>query len=80
MKNQELIRIIKDQFSLKDMDNCLINKMGKVVRREKEFLKDFDNKKRREFNDIILALMTAHNYETELLLDFAIEYIKKLKL
>lgn len=53
--------------------------LGKIVELEDKFTKEFNKDKWKEYFNLDLEKTGLHEIETDELLDFAIEFIKKIK-
>lgn len=79
MKNASMVDIIKERFAELQMSAEYQLQLGKIVELEDKFTKEFNKDKWKEYFNLDLEKTGLHEIETDELLDFAIEFIKKIK-
>lgn len=80
MKNPTIVEIIKERFAERKMTAEYMLQLGKIVELEDKFTKEFSKDKWKEYFNLDLEKAGLHEIETDELLDFAINFIKELKL
>lgn len=79
MKNETLIKFIKEKYYEEKMSAEYKLQLTKIVELEDKFTKDFSKDKWREYFNIDLEKGQLHLIEIDLILDFAIEIINTIK-
>lgn len=80
MKNETLIEFIKEKYYEQKMSAEYKLQVNKIVELEDNFTKDFSKDKWREYFNLDLEKGQLHALEIDLILDFAIEFFKIIKL
>ena len=79
MKNETLIEFIKEKYYEQKMSAEYKLQLTKIVELEGKFTKDFSKDKWREYFNLDLEKGQLHLLEVDLILDFAIEFLKLFK-
>lgn len=80
MKNETLTHFIKEKYYEQKMSAEYQLQLTKIVELEDRFTKDFSKEKWREYFNLDLEKGQLHSLEIDLILDFAIEFFKIIKL
>lgn len=79
MKNETVIEFIKEKFYEQKMLAEHKLQLTKIVELEDKFTKDFSKEKWREYFNLDLEKGKLHSLEIDLVLDYAIEFLKTIK-
>lgn len=79
MKNETVIEFIKEKFYEQKMLAEYKLQLTKIVELEDKFTKDFSKEKWREYFNLDLEKGKLHSLEIDLVLDYAIEFLKTIK-
>ena len=79
MKNETVIEFIKEKFYEQKMLAEYKLQLTKIVELEGKFTKDFSKEKWREYFNLDLEKGKLHFLEIDLVLDYAIEFLKTIK-
>ena len=79
MKNEILIEFIKEKYYEQKMSAEHELQLTKIVELEKKFTKDFSKDKWRKYFNLDLEKGKLHSLEIDLVLDYAIEFLKTIK-
>lgn len=79
MKNETLIKFIKEKYYEQKMSAEYELQLTKIVELENKFTKDFSKDKWREYFNLDLAIGELHSIEIEQIIGFVIDFIKEIK-
>lgn len=79
MKNETVIEFVKEKFYEQKMLAEYKLQLTKIVEFENKFTKDFSKEKWREYFNLDLEKGKLHSLEIDLVLDYAIEFLKTIK-
>lgn len=79
MKNETLVEFIKERYYEQKMLAEYKLQLTKIVELEDKFTKDFSKEKWREYFNLDLEKGKLHSLEIDLVLDYAIEFLKTIK-
>ena len=79
MKNETVIEFIKEKFYEQKMSVEYELQLTKIVELENKFTKGFSKDKWREYFNLDLEKGKLHSLEIDLVLDYAIEFLKTIK-
>ncbi len=80
IKNKLLVKIISEHYANQEPSSEYQLKLNKVTDLESEFVKDFSKEKWKEFANFQDERRLLFDLESEELIDFTIEFIKKIKI
>jgi len=76
MKNETFIEFIKEKYYKQKMSAEYKLQLTKIVKLEDKFTKNFSKNKWHEYFNLDLEKGQLHSLEIDLILDFAIEFLK----
>ena len=79
MKNETLIKFIKEKYYEQKMSAEYELQLTKIVELENKFTKDFSKDKWCEYFNLDLAVGELHSLEIDEILDFVIKILKEYK-
>ncbi len=80
MKNPVLVELIKEKFTEEKMSAEYELKLNKVADEESKFTKGFSKEKWKEYFHLDMEKYDLHSIMISDILDFAIEFIKSVKI
>ena len=79
MKNETLVEFIREKYYEQKMSAEYELQLTKIIELENKFTKDFSKDKWREYFNLDLEKGNLHSLEIDLVLDYAIEFLKTIK-